>query len=316
MNYEIKIKDGESTLILPKKKVARHLADACEEELKALIATAATETKEEAMELCSLSSDDYDAAISFWRGASVVVRKTKEKKKAEQKDTPTLSKIEEQGLPEYTSDEVVRITSSDRVFTSIIDEAQRVYGKMFNTVEMNYIIAMRDHLSLDGEYILILLQYFRAEGKPLCYIAKVAENLAKRGILSPLALEEYIKNRETFKGIEGQYRKLFGIGSRDLTPTEEKYFHSWSAEMSLPFELVSLAFERTIERKNTPSKAYMNGILSSWYSSGLKSEEDVIAHEQSQKSSKSKTSSTTAEGSFDIGEFFTAALERTYGKGE
>ncbi len=182
---------------------------------------------------------------------------------------------------------------------------------------MNYVLAMRDHLGLDGEYILILLQYFRAEGKPLCYAVRVADELVKKGISDAEALEAYIRRRDSFKGMEGKYRDLFGIGTRALTAYEEKYFHTWGTEMKLPFELVRLAFERTVEKKGTPQKSYINGILTKWHNTGLKSESEVIEFEKNSKPAKKAPASTPqGSGSFNVDEFFSAALERTYGKGE
>ena len=333
MKYEIKIKSGEECVSLPRERVLELLPDMSEGELKALIALCASSDADEALEISGLESDEFNAAVAYLRGAKLIGRQSKSKaecekgsaraeKRASDKKAGTDGKkadsdiINGNTLPEYSSNEIKRISESDRVLSSILDEAQQVFGKVFNSVEMNYIIAMRDHLGLDGEYILMLLQYFRAEGKALCYAVRVADSLVKKGISDPEALEAYIKRRDTFKGTEGKYRDLFGIGTRALTAYEEKYFHTWAVEMKMPFELVRLAFDRTVEKKGTPQKNYMNGILAKWHELGLKSEAEVTSHEQSGKTDKKATAASALEKSFDVNEFFNAALDRTYGKKE
>ena len=287
-----------------------------------LLALAASPDREQALKLSGLDEGEFDSAVSYLRGAKLVRAQRQEKKRAEQKpekenktdETKAEFDINDPSLPEYTSDEIKRISEGDRIFNSILDEAQQTFGKVFNSVEMNYVVAMRDHLGLDGEYILMLLQYFRREGKPLCYVVRVADSLVKQGVADPEALEQYIKRRDAFKGSEGKYRDLFGIGTRSLTAYEEKYFQSWSEDMKMPFELVKLAFDRTVEKKGTPQKSYINGILKSWKEKSLASEADVLQYEKSKTAPKSDTA--RLESSFNIDEFFNAALERTYGKEE
>ena len=124
--------------------------------------------------------------------------------------------------------------------------------------------------------------------------------------------------RESFKGNEGRYRDLFGIGARRLTAYEEKYFSSWSEDMKIPFDLVKIAFDRTVEKKGTPQKSYINGILKAWHEAGIKTEEELFSYEQRDRAEKGAQSvytaqkGTSGESTFDVNEFFAAALERTY----
>lgn len=329
MRYEIKLKKGEAEITLPRDRVLELLSECSEAELKALVAIAAEPDEANAREAAGLEADEFAAALSFWRGAKLLGRQSAKKKahadteKAAppaEKPSPaekTAEGIDTDELPEYTSADVVRLSKKDALFHSILDEAQRTCGKVFNNTEMNYILAMRDHLGLDGEYILMLLEYYKREGKPLCYSVRVADALVKRGIDTPDGLEEYLKNRDSFKGSEGKYRELFGIGTRKLTAFEEKYFTTWSEEMKMPFELVTLAFDRTIEKKGTPNKSYMGGILKKWHEAGLFTVDAVLAHEQQRsagvaQSTAGNVSGASGESTFDVDAFFQAALDRSF----
>lgn len=322
MKYEIKIKKDEPVLTLPRDRLLELLSECSESELKALIAITAEPDESAAAEIAGMETGEFAASLSFWRGAKLVGRQSAKKKAPPADNTPAEKKtpadLDVDELPEYTSADVVRLSREDALFHSILDEAQRTCGKVFNNTEMNYILAMRDHLSLDGEYILMLLEYFKREGKPLCYAVRVADSLVKKGVSTPKALEEYIKHRDSFKGAEGKYRELFGIGTRALTAYEEKYFTSWSEEMKIPFELVALAFDRTVEKKGAPKKSYMGGILKKWHEAGYRTADDVLTAEQ-QTRDKGETRSSaiggaTGDSTFDIDDFFNAALERAYGE--
>ena len=89
----------------------------------------------------------------------------------------------------------------------------------------------------------------------------------------------------------------------------------------MPFSLVRIAFERTVEKKGNPNKPYINGILTKWRELGITSEEALYRHEEASRDGASATAvktekqsrGTSGESTFDIDEFFSAALERTYG---
>ena len=88
----------------------------------------------------------------------------------------------------------------------------------------------------------------------------------------------------------------------------------------MPFELVTLAFDRTVEKKGTPKKSYMGGILRKWHESGLTTVDAVIAHEQQTREqnggghshSGQNVGGATGESTFDIDDFFQAALDRSF----
>ena len=330
MKYEIKIKKGDELITLPRDRVMELLSECGEAELRALIAIAALGDSDRATEASGLDDSEFSSALAFWRGARLVGRATQKKKDPENirenktdditSESSKIASVDIEDIPEYTSADIKRLKGKDALFDSIMVEAQQTFGKVFNNVEHNYIVAMRDHLSLDGEYILMLLEYFRREAKPLCYVVRVADNLVKQGITDPESLEQYLKRRDSFKGNEGKYRDLFGIGGRALTAYEEKYFTAWSEEMQMPFDLVRVAFERTIEKKGTPQKSYINGILKKWHDASVNSIEALERYEDAARDSNpvrvegtNSARGATGESTFDVDDFFNAALKRMYG---
>ena len=76
--------------------------------------------------------------------------------------------------------------------------------------------------------------------------------------------------------------------------------------MKTSYELLSKAYDITVEKTGKLSYAYMAKILDNWHSSGIKTAEDVEKSLESYKN-KQKISMST----FDADDFFEAALERS-----
>ncbi len=136
MKYEIKISEGEVQLTLPRERVKDILSEASEAELRALIAIAACSDSDKAKEISGLEDEEFNSALSFLRGAKLIgkaakTKKAPEKKEAAAKQEAAAAEIDlshDRTLPEYSSDEIKRLTSNDRVLCSILDEAQQVFG--------------------------------------------------------------------------------------------------------------------------------------------------------------------------------------------
>ena len=67
-------------------------------------------------------------------------------------------------LPTYSSGELADMMEKRESLRLLIDEAQNIFGKMFNLHEVNILVGLVDYLQLDGEYILVLLAHCRRNG--------------------------------------------------------------------------------------------------------------------------------------------------------
>jgi DnaD/phage-associated family protein len=54
---------------------------------------------------------------------------------------------------------------------------------------------------------------------------------------------------------------MFGLGSRNLTPREKKYFSAWLYEYKYSIEIIEMAYNIAVDTKGTPQINYINGIL-------------------------------------------------------
>lgn len=213
-------------------------------------------------------------------------------------------------LPTYSSTELADILEQRESVRIMVDEAQRIIGKMFNPSEMNTLIGMLDYLSICEEGILMILAHCKRIGKTnLRSIEKYAYSLADREITEPQALEEEFRTVEAMRSFEGEIRSIFGMKSRALTAKESKMLRGW-VSFGYGIDVVKLAYDITVNATGEPSMAYANAILERWNAEGLKTVEAIEQAIESEREEKSGT--PTLGNSFDTDDLFEAALKRSF----
>ena len=91
-------------------------------------------------------------------------------------------------LPSYTIEQINTLLEEHPDTASYISESQNVWGKIFNTHEINILLGLVDYLGLDWDYVLILLSYCRrlserrGSTKSLHYVETVAFGFYDEGI--------------------------------------------------------------------------------------------------------------------------------------
>ena len=173
---------------------------------------------------------------------------------------------------------------------------------------------MLDHLSLSGEYIMLLFAHAVKMGKKsVRYIEKLALSLVDRDITTYAELEEELARRELTESTLKEVRRLFGIGSRAFTAKEQQIVRNWCVTWNFGIDVITRAYEITANSTGDASFPYANAILSSWHDAGLCSAEEVDAYIEQQNAKRVSDKSADNSSSFDTDDFFEAALKRSYG---
>ncbi len=333
MKYRINY--GTSVGVFPKAALDV-IKRAGEGELRVLLCLCAHEGNIDERKLSRLSGGSAETvreALSFWRGAGVIENedddaeadKTAEAEKpdpadhaqdavrsetdGEQKDKRSDKKLQRSDeLPNYTSDQLADILEKRTDTATLINECQNIMGKVFSVHEINILIGLVDYLTLDYEYIMILLTYCISIGKKTLHFAeKLAFSLYDAGICTPSELSEELRKRELTASNEGKIRSLFGIGSRAFTTNEKKYMQSWIANMGFDTDIIAKAYEITVDTTAKPSMKYTNAILERWYAEGLNTLEKI---EESYKKDAKPGAQSSANSTFETDSFFDAAVRR------
>ena len=266
------------------------------------------------------TEEDAANAIAFWRGAGVIdIEETEESSVTEsQKRAETSSEREGANLrhadelPKYTTEELTSILEKRKELSTLIDTCQQLYGKVFNTSEINILIGLSDYLGFDHEYILLLFAHVgKMERKSVRTVEKLAFRFADEEITDADMLREHLSFLEKSQELEFKVRTTFGINSRALTGKEKKLVQKWLGEYKFSFDIIEKAYELTIESTQKPSLPYAGAILDRWHQEGLDTLEKIEENIAQRDREKVSTGS-----SFNEDEFLRAAMKRGYGDGE
>ena len=261
-----------------------------------------------------VSAADIGNSLAFWRGAGVLLEDENVASAAvaaPARVQPAAQKkpVAERGLLSYTSTELASAVQGDMELSALINACQQTFGKIFTAAEVAVIVGLFKELSLDGEYILLLLSHcVRMEKKTLRYAEKTALSLYDEGITTAAALEERLRRIEMMADATGKIRAMFGMQSRSFTAKEKKMIENWICTMQYGTEVIRLAYDATVDAIGKPSIAYANTILERWYAEGYHTVDDVTAAMEAYRRQK------LGGSSFDIDDFFEAALKNTYGE--
>ena len=323
-----KINYGSRVAVMPEGAI-ESLARAGEADLRVLVALCyygGSADMKKLSKKTSCSEEQIRESLSFWRGAGVIeqgdVKETAEavesvpvsaveEKPAVAEEKPVAAPKKLRGtdeLPRYTSDELADLLEKRADTAALIDECQRIMGKVFNIKEINVLMGLVDYLELDFEYIMMLLTYCVSLGKKtLHYAEKLAFALYDAGITTGEMLAEELRRRESASDAEGNIRRLFGVGERAFTTKEKKFISAWINDMGYSIEIIEKAYEVTADATGKGSFPYANTVLERWFAAGLRTLEEI------EDSYKSGNTDKPINGSFDTDSFFEAAVRRSLG---
>ena len=303
-------------------------------ELKVLLCLCAHEGNLDEKKLSKLSgmgTEEIREALSFWRGAGVIEsadpelgdeivaemltppedetpqsESPKPVKEKKEKSAKKLQRSDE--LPNYTSEQIADILEERTETASLINECQNIVGKVFNVHEINILIGLAEYLTLDCEYIMILLTYCVSIGKKtLHYAEKLAFSLYDAGICTSAELSEELRRRELTASLEGKIRTMFGIGNRAFTSKEKKFIAAWTGEMGYGLDIIEKAYEVTADATGNASFPYANSVLERWHAAGLCTLEEIEESYKKEGKAQAQSTSTFTD------DFFDAAVRRALG---
>lgn len=250
-----------------------------------------------------MSVNEIKNAISFWVKNEVL---NAEGLDATVENVATLEAQLQNREPTYTGRQILDYVEKNKDFRALCNECQNVLGKSFTAQDYNNVMQLKSYFKFSDEYVLLLLAHcVESEKANWAYIRKIATNLYDEGISSYSKLEAHFSARRNKRSLEYKIRKLLGIGEREFTKSEKSYIEKWIG-LKLSIELLTKAYEITIEKTGKISYSYMAKILDNWQIAGIKTVEDVEKSQESYKSKQKMSMST-----FETDDFFEAALKRS-----
>lgn len=222
---------------------------------------------------------------------------------------------------------------------TFIETCEQTVGRVFNTAELGLLTGMLEELPFSEEYLLTLIFYCKKKLKrfSLHYVEKMAFTMLERECLTLEELNSYLSALDRFQSEEWALRRMFGIGERSFSQKEKTYLLRWTGEWGYGREIIGIAYDIAVDRTGKLSLPYMDKLLGSFSAAGCHTVEEVeayLAREAAEHAAPPAPTSgkrpgkrgrefTTGAGpqdptatqgsSFDLDDFMSAALERSYG---
>ena len=276
-------------------------------------------------DILDIPSEKVDASLKFWRGAGIIGTSRSTKKKTEQSEEQRKGNepvapispahrngmLESNGVENYKSAELATLLEKRAVTACFVDEAQKVFGKTFNAYDTNVVVGLVDQYGFEEEAVLAILAYVLRLGKKgVKYAEKIAIGLYDDGYTTTSEVVDRINSIEQAKETVYKIKQMFGFGARELAKSEKEIFSRWTQTYGYDVDVIRVAYDITVNSIQKPVPKYTDKIIEKWYSEGLRTLADVEAYE----SKKKETAQTSSEvqKSYDIDDFFDAALKRSF----
>ncbi len=204
---------------------------------------------------------------------------------------------------QYESEDIADALDKDSSFTMLSEYAATHLEKQLNRNDLNTLFDLYDFYGMSTEFICGIIDHARVVNKrSMSFVFNTAIAINSQGINTYDELEAYLAAKKVSDSKAGRFKKLCGFGSRELSEKERRYTERWFSQMRLSFELVKLAYEKTVDATGEISLPYMSKILEQWYAKGIKTPEDVAT--------KDVKPAAKASGNDDIEDLFAAAAKK------
>jgi len=304
--------------------------------LLALIESSGNITDEELSESCGVSKARVTAAVALWQESGVIAPREHNKEVSFYGNKVSDEFAEREILGELSEESSVMVakTIRDKHLASLFDEIASMMGKaMLTPQEIKKISELASQYELSEEYIATLSAHLLAEGKlSVGILVRRAINLVGAGVITADQLTAYISDREQEKNEYMEYRRIFGIFDRKLSPMEKGFLHKWSREFAFGTEIVTMAYDISVMNTSKLSFKYMDKLLTDWSESNCrtlsdcerryaerKAELDAELQKKRDETEKRRPSKTNQAsggkvkyGDFDPEEAFKIALARSF----
>lgn len=290
---------------VPLKIVDEYLKLASEYQLKALLyilrhnGSASTEKIAKAL---GQTERDTDSLLEFWVEEGII---SADGKAARQ---PVEAKVENEPVikkqiisaPSLTPKDIIVLLREDKGLQTLVNEAQRVFGRTISTAEQEIIINMVNYYGLEPQIVLMILQYYKTQKQKglsvsFAYINAMAKNWSEEGIATIDDAEEKLREIEKSNRLWNEIVAITGIKHKKPTVKQREMILSWFEDFDIA--MITLACDRMKESIPEPKLNYINSILVKWKKAGIKTPEDVKKEqEQFEKSKTEKAKKALKKG--------------------
>ena len=278
MDYIINPATMTSVFMVPSAVVDSHIKIATEKQLKVLLfllknIANGVETADIAENL-KYSVEEVEDALYFWADAGVLL--AKEQPKLQEIPEKTEKKPVKPQIVKPTREEIAMMGTTDENIAFLLREAEMKFGRGLRGNEMQSLVWLYCDQGMQVALILMLIEYAVNEKRlNLSFIESTAVAWLEAGVDSILAAEKEIERQNNRKTAWGIVQRTFGIDSRKPSAKELDFSENWIINWGFKDTMLKLAYDICVDAKGKVDMRYINKVLESWNSKGIKSPEDV-----------------------------------------
>ncbi len=204
-------------------------------------------------------------------------------------------------LPDYAAEDITVCAGQSGEFKTIVDETQRILGKMLSGSDLKVLFGLYDYLRLPPEVIILLLNHCVEDTRSrlgpgrlpsMRSVEKEAYIWHNREILTLDQAESYLQNKRRRLDEHEEIKRILQINGRNFSTTEKKYVDSW-LELGFAADAIAVAYDKTMVKTGKLAWEYMNSILQNWH------KKDLHTAEQVESGDKRPASASSAEAGDD-----------------
>lgn len=256
-------------------------------------------SSDELSSMVGISCDEAEEAVMFWQQANIFTADNHmavqsimspplphEPAKTAQPENTTELSVLAPARPKkimLAASEIAEIINNDSDVAELFRCVESLLGSVNYTMQ-NTLIRIHSELGLKTEVIMTLITYCKeVDNINPRSIERTAENWRDSGINS---LESALNEVQQLSNVQEYRNKIMRIFKvSDIAKKYEKFIGQWK-KWGISLELVTLAYERTLEQINKLNYPYINKILISWHNDGFTTVQDVENSEKKYKDSK------------------------------
>lgn len=239
-----------------------------------------------------ITEEDAEDAVSYWQQVGVILSDNASSETVRQTDAakepmPAVKSASEISAPrarEKASKMMSPAEISERAESSdeikfLFSAAEATLGKVLTYTEQRTLIWLHDYYGTASDLLLMIMDFAVSQNKAsVGFIEKIASQWHENGIATHEQAEREILRMQNYYSLEGQVSARLGL-DRTLTPTERRFVSEWASK-NINIELISYAYERTVDTIGKVKFSYMNTILTDWYGKGFFTPSDVKKSEK------------------------------------
>ena len=332
MSYKIDFGVWGSVFAVPTAVVDKGLKLATEVQLKVLLyilrSNGVTLTDEAVSQALDIHPEDVRDAIEYWSdkgllactaqsvslpdstvqtGDATSVMTSESGKQTEVTSSASADKL--RPVSRATKPEpgyVAKRLRADKNLVLLMDEAQRILGKVLSNSDTATLVMIHDTDGLPVEVILMLMEHcVQIDKGNMRYIEKTGIQWASDGVTTIGLAEEKIKRYSESSVAWNTVAVVFGL-QQSGTPTKKQmeFADVWINIWKFTEDMLRLAYERCVDTKGQLSLSYVNGILRRWFEQGFRNPDEVLQADKARPKSKKQGSASASDApSYDLDEY-------------